>query len=111
VGIWCAGAMCVGLCGRPMCRPRMGAWCWLSVGLVGMGLVMWYSFRCCACVLAVWFVFAVLCVLRSSVVILVVRVVNELHREVRGLKAILACDGLLCKGVSIGAREVQRQGE
>jgi len=88
--------------------PREGAWCWLSVGLVGLCVLMWYSFGCCACVLTVWFVFAVLCVMRSLVVGLVVKFVGELHREVRGSKAMLACGGLLGQGLSIGAGEFRR---
>ena len=58
-----------------------------------------------------WFVFVVLCVFPSSVDGLVVKVVDDLHREVRGLKAMLACGGLQGQGVSIGARGVRGQGE
>ena len=96
VVLWIFGARELCVSGSVVGRcvvPRVGAWCWLSVGLVGMGVLLWYSFGCCACVLTVWFVYAVLCVLRNSVVGFVVTVVNELHREVRGSKAIgrLSC--------------------
>ena len=79
--------------------------------LVDMGVLLWYSFGYCACVLLVWLVYAMFCVLHTSVVGFVVKVGTELHREVRGSKAILACEGLLWRGASIGAREVRRQGE
>ncbi len=91
--------------------PREGAWCWLGVGLVGLCVLMWYSFGCCACVLTMWFVFALLCVLMSLVVGFVVKFVGELHRGVRSSKALLACGGLLGQVVSIGAREFWRRGE
>ena len=91
--------------------PREGAWCWLSVGLVGLCVLMWYSFGCCACVLTVWFAFAVLCVLRNLVVGLVVKFVGELHRGVRGSEAMLACGEFSGQGVSIGARSARIQGE
>ena len=82
------------------------------MGLVGIYvLILWYAFVCCVTILTVWFVFVVLCVLRSSLDGLVVKVVGDLHREVRGSKAMLACGGLQGQGVSIGARGVRGQGE
>ena len=67
-------------------------------GVCGMPPPMWFVYLC-----------VMFCVLLTTVVGFVVKVENELHREVVGSKAILALRGLPWGGASIGAIDVRGQ--